>query len=179
MIDRDRALDELLARDEIRDLALRYAAALHEADVEAMVDLFVPHARFGPYGEGPDALRALTRASLEGAHVIVLLVANHRIDLDGADRATGVVWSQAVTHTEADGHVEQIVRYDDRYVRHGGGWRFERRKHRLLYGRTVQPSPFAQAPAEWPTRQVGVGDLALDSPAFAAWYRAERGEVTP
>jgi hypothetical protein len=176
---RDRALDALLARDDIRELPLRYAAALNRGDVEAMVELFAPGARFGRYGEGHEALRALTRDSVEGAHVIVVLVANHLIDLVSPDEATGEVWAQAISHTEADGYVEQVVKYEDRYVRLDGAWRFARRRHRLLFGRSPVPSPLEQAPAEWPERQVGVGDLALESDAFARWYEArardERG----
>ena len=38
---------ELRAREEIRQLPYRYAAAIENRDVDAMADLFVPHAKFG------------------------------------------------------------------------------------------------------------------------------------
>ena len=42
----------LLARDEIRALPIRYAAAVEARDVDAMAELFAPTARFGAYGDG-------------------------------------------------------------------------------------------------------------------------------
>ena len=167
-------VDRLLALDEIRELALRYASALHDGDVEAMVELFVPDARFGPYGSGPDALRAITSEAIEGSRFIVLLVTNHLVDLVSAEEARGEVWSLCFTHNVGLDYVEQVVKYEDRYAKVGGSWRFVHRRHRLLFGRSPQPSPFSQDPANWPRKQIGVGDLALESEAFRSWYETTR-----
>ena len=164
-------VDQLVARGHIEQLAIRYAAALAHRDVEAMVELYVDDAQFGPYGEGPEALRQLTRESLDGAQLIVLLTSNHLIQFDSPEHAHGEVWAHCFAHTVSDGYVEQLVKYEDRYACVDGVWRFARRRHRLLFGRSPRPSPFDQDPADWPTRQIGVGDLALSSEPFARWYR--------
>ncbi|MFV8318592.1 nuclear transport factor 2 family protein [Mycobacterium sp. 23] len=169
----DVAVRNMLARDEIRQLPYRYAAALEGSDVEAMVELFVPHARFGDHGTGPDGIRRLMAQSLENTVFVVILVANHLIELDDARHATGQVWAQCFAQTTA-GFVEQLIRYDDRYEKHSGVWRFTRRRHRLYYGVHRQPSPLTQSAAEWPHRQIGVGDLPLAEPGFLHWWEDAR-----
>ena len=44
-------LDELVARDEIRRLAYRYADAVDRRDLDLLVALYRPDARFGAHGE--------------------------------------------------------------------------------------------------------------------------------
>ena len=162
-------IDKAVARDEIRQLAYRYSLALERRDVDAMLDLFVPHARFGAYGEGPEALRRLTEESLAGMQFTVVLVANHLIDFDAPDRAHGQVWARCYAQTDTDGYLEQLLRYEDRYERHHGAWRFLHRRHRLWFGAAC-PSPLAQPQANWPERQVGVGDIPFENPAFKRWW---------
>lgn len=160
----------LVARDEIRQLAYRYAAALQARDVDAMVDLFSPDARFGEFGSGPDALRRLTTQSLDGALFTVILVANHLIDFDDDARAHGQVWAHCFAQTEADGFVEQLIRYDDRYERRDGRWLFSHRRHRLWYGVGHRESPLRQPAANWPASQTGVGDIPLSDNVFHSWW---------
>ena len=159
-----------LARDEIRQLAYRYAAAVEARDVDAMADLFVPHARFGDHGEGRDGLHRLMSQSLDTSVFAVILVANHLIELDGDDRGRGQVWAQCFAQTHADGFVEQLIRYEDRYERHAGRWLFLHRRHRLYYGVSSPTSPLTQRPAHWPQSQTGVGDLPLGDPVFVDWW---------
>jgi uncharacterized protein (TIGR02246 family) len=163
----------LVARDEIRQLAYRYSAALEARDVEAMVDLYSPDARFGEYGHGPDALRGLITHSLDGSVFTVILVANHLIDFDDDDRAHGQVWAHCFAQTEADGFVEQLIRYDDRYERRDGRWLFSHRRHRLWYGVGHTESPLRQPAANWPANQVGVGDIPLSDNVFHAWWAGQ------
>lgn len=160
----------LLARDEIRQLPLRYAAAIESRDIDGMANLFSPLASFGDHGEGPDGLRRLMARSLDGSLFAVILVANHIIDIESAERARGQVWAHCYAHTRSDGFVEQLIRYEDRYERHEGRWLFLRRKHRLWYGVGHRDSPLRQPAANWPESQVGVGDLPLADPVFRAWW---------
>lgn len=160
----------LLARDEIRQLPLRYAAAIESRDIDGMANLFSPLASFGDHGEGPDGLRRLMARSLDGSLFAVILVANHVIDIESAERARGQVWAHCYAHTRSDGFVEQLIRYEDRYERHEGRWLFLRRKHRLWYGVGHRDSPLRQPAANWPESQVGVGDLPLADPVFRAWW---------
>ncbi|WP_232007267.1 nuclear transport factor 2 family protein [Mycobacterium intermedium] len=173
------AVRDMLAREEIRQLAYRYAAAIETRDVEAMADLFVPHARFGEYGGGRDGLRLLMTRSLEESVFAVILVANHLIELDGEDRGHGQVWAQCFAQTRSEGFVEQLIRYDDRYEKHAGRWCFLHRRHRLYYGARRETSPLTQRAAGWPANQIGVGDLPLSDPLFLAWHDATKVVAPP
>ncbi len=161
----------LLARDEIRALPIRYAAAVEARDVDAMAELFAPTARFGAYGDGPEGLRRLMGDSLNGSLFAVILVANHQIDLQDDTRATGQVWAHCYAQTRTDGFIDQLIRYDDRYERVDGRWLFAHRRHRLWYGAAHERSPLAQDAANWPRSQIGVGDIPLADPVFSEWWR--------
>jgi hypothetical protein len=165
-------LERLLALDEIRALPLLYAVAIERRDVDAMAALFSPNASFGTWGRGDAGLRALMGDSLAASVFAVILVANHLIELDGQDRATGEVWARCYAQNDPGGFVEQLIKYEDTYERVDGRWLFLRRRHRLWFGVDVAPSPLDQRAADWPARQVGVGDLPLADPVFAAWYAA-------
>ena len=160
----------MLARDEIQRLAYRYAAAIEARDVDAMAQLFSPRARFGEFGEGPDGLRRLMTRSLEGNVFAVILVANHLIDVESPDKARGQVWAQCFAQTRAEGFVEQLIKYEDRYEYHNGRWLFLHRRHRLWYGVARRESPLRQPAAEWPASQVGVGDIPLSDSVFRGWW---------
>jgi hypothetical protein len=162
-------LQRLVALDEIRQLPLRYAKAIEQRDVEAMVALFASDARFGEYGAGPDALRGLMGELMSDSLVAVILVANHIVALDPPRDARGEVWALCVAQSD-DGCVEQLLRYEDRYRREDGEWRFLHRRHRLWYGERRSPSPFEQRAAEWPRSQIGVGDVPLDDERFLRWW---------
>ena len=166
----DDRLRKMLARDEIRQLAYRYAAAIETRDLDAMAELFAPQSRFGEHGEGPDALRRLMADSLKDTIFAVILVANHLIDFEGDDEARGQVWAHSFAHTLSDGFTEQLIKYQDRYVYSGGRWLFLHRRHRLWYGVGHPSSPLQQPAAEWPENQVGVGDLPLADPVFLDWW---------
>jgi hypothetical protein len=174
-MDEPDAVAALLARDEIRLLPYRYAAAIESRDVDAMADLFSPRARFGEYGEGPDGLRRVMTHSLDGTVFAVILVANHLIEIEGTQRARGEVWAHCFAQTRADGFVEQLIKYEDRYERRDGRWLFLHRRHRLWYGVGHQSSPLEQRPADWPVSQVGVGDIPLSDRAFREWWNVEHG----
>lgn len=169
-------LDRTIARDEIRQLAYRYADAVDRRDLDLLVSLYRPDARFGSFGEGPDACRAFFRASLETIGIAVLLVANHLIDVDDAESATGTVWAHGFVDDGGSARengelIQQLIRYDDRYVKIGGEWRFTRRRHHLWLGwHHAEPAPLSQPPADWPTRQVGVGSIPYDDPAWREFW---------
>lgn len=161
----------LLARDRIRALPIRYAAAIEARDINAMVQLYSPTARFGPYGQGRDALRRLMLDSLNDSLLAVILVANHLIEMHDETHARGQVWAHCYAQTRTEGFVEQLIRYDDRYEMVDGEWLFAHRRHRLWYGTAHTTSPLTQPAAEWPRRQVGVGDIPLSDPDFTEWWR--------
>lgn len=152
------ALGRLVARDEIRELAQRYALAIDARDLDGLVALFVPDVDCGRWGSGRAALRRSFESQLRDAGPSVMLVANHVIDLDDDAHARGVVYG-VVEVSRPEGWVRQAIRYDDAYERREGAWLFVRRRHRLWYGVVLPYDPLDQPPANWPESQVGRGTL--------------------
>jgi SnoaL-like domain len=147
-------------RDEIRQLAYRYAWLLDSRDLDALVMLFVDDVRVSNTDVGRDALRASFAAQLATIGPTTLFVGNHIVDLDRSDPtlATGIVYCRGYIQ-EPDGFVEQMIVYSDRYRRVDRTWMFQGRRHELVYGVATAEHPYEQGPADWPQRSVGVGTL--------------------
>lgn len=165
--------EELLARERIRDLALRYAVSIADRDVELMVSLYADEASFGSFGTGPEALRRVMGSTMGDLRFGVILVANHLIDFVSSTEATGEVWARCYAQNDADGYYEQLIKYVDHYVdvaddAAAPDWRFLHRRHLLWFGESKR-SPLGQEPANWPERQVGVGRIPLGDAAVLAW----------
>jgi ketosteroid isomerase-like protein len=152
------AVDRLLAYEEIRQLAARYAVAVDARDLDTLVGLFVDDVRVGPWGTGTDALRSSFEASLREVGTTILNVGTHVIDLVDADRATGVVYCKGEIH-DGGRWLHQAIVYQDRYARRAGHWRFVRRDHLLFYGAEVGTNPLDLPPANWPEHHDGMGTL--------------------
>ena len=171
------ALSRLVAHDEIRMLASRYALALDSRDLETLVGLFVPDVRIGS-AIGRDALFESFREMLRSVGRTVLSVGTHVIDLEGPDDATGSVYCKAEVQ-EGDHWIHQAVLYEDCYKRVdgpiGAQWRFVRRRHLLFYGAEVGVNPLTLAPANWPEHAQGWGTVPE---AWETW-RAFWGDDPP
>jgi hypothetical protein len=171
------AIDRLVATDEIQRLAYRYADGVDRRDLDQLVSLYRPDARFGEHGVGPDACRSFFAESLAEIGMSVLLVANHLIDFEDADNATGTVWAHGFIDDDSprdgagEGFIQQLIKYDDRYVRIEGEWRFTRRRHFLWLGWPHNNSaPLQQPPAEWPARPVGLGSIPYAEPTWVEFW---------
>lgn len=162
-------VDELLAREAIRDLVARYAVAVDSRDLDALVALFVADVRVGRDGVGHDALRASFDASLRGVGVSILQVGTHVIDLDDADHAQGQVYCTGEIQ-EGDRWVRQAILYRDTYRRDDGTWRFVRRVHELWYGIELRSNPLDQPPADWPARSTGRGTVPASWPSWERFW---------
>lgn len=127
-------LDWLVAHEQIRQLASRYAIALDDRDLDTLVSLFVDDVRVGREGVGRDVLRANFEAQLAPLDATILQVSNHLIDVAGADHATGLVSCRGEIERGGARYL-QSIRYHDTYERRGGHWLFARRRHVLLYER--------------------------------------------
>jgi hypothetical protein len=92
------AVEALIARDRIRQLAERYALAADGKDLDVMATLFVPDVDNGRYGAGRDGVVRFYDQSLRKFHCSMHLVANHVIDFDDDDHARGVVYCHAHHH---------------------------------------------------------------------------------
>ncbi len=172
-------LERVIASEAIRRLAYRYADGVDRRDLDQLVALYRPDARFGAHGEGPDACRAFFGASLAEIGMAVLLVANHLIEFDDADNATGTVWAHGFIDDRGEGFIQQLIKYDDRYVRLDGEWRFTRRRHFLWLGwRADDTAPLAQPAANWPEHQVGVGSMPHSHASWQEFWADRGGPMT-
>jgi len=161
----------LIACEEIRQLASRYAVALGHRDLDALAELFVDDVRIGRELRGRDALRANMAAQLADNHRTILQVTNHVIDVVDADNATGVVGTRG--EIEGDGEwVIQVIEYHDTYARRDGHWYFVRRRHYLWYGADMLTRPNVLPDANWPEHQTGKGVLPEIMPSWQAWTEA-------
>ena len=170
------ALERCIARDEIRQLAYRYAWAIDSRDVDLLVSLFVPDVRVGRDRSGREALRETWLASLSAIRVSILFVGNHLIDFSDADHAAGGVYCRGQIQDGAR-WIEQAIHYRDSYERRDGTWLFVRRVHRLWYGVETAERPLDQPPANWPERHDGRGTLPEEWSTWDAfWKNATGGE---
>lgn len=166
------ALAQLIARDQIRQLAERYALAIDCRDLERLVELFVQDVECGRWGSGREALRQSFESQLRGMGPTVMLVANHVIDFDSDEKAHGVAYG-IVEAARPEGWTRQAIQYHDEYRLQDGHWLFVRRKHLLWYGVVLPYDPMAQAPAEWPKSQVGRGTVPE---CWESWQRFQQDE---
>lgn len=152
------AVARLVAHEDIRQLAARYALAVDSRDLDRLVGLFVDDVRVGREERGRDALRRQFDASLRAIGVSILNVGTHVIDVADDDHATGHVYCHAEVQ-DGDRWIHQAIVYRDTYERRTGTWYFVRRVHELFYGEQAPTNPLDQAPADWPANHDGRGTL--------------------
>jgi ketosteroid isomerase-like protein len=158
-------LERLVAHDEIRQLAARYALAVDSRDLDTLVGLFVDDVQVGRDTFGRDALRAEFDRSLRAIGVSILHVGTHVIDLADDDDATGWVSCKGEIQ-DGERWIHQAILYADTYARRDGHWYFVRRIHRLWYGAEVGVSPIGLPPANWPEHHDGRGTVPE---CFESW----------
>jgi uncharacterized protein (TIGR02246 family) len=167
------AIERVVARDEIRQLAYRYALAIDSRDIAALLSLFVPDVRVGRERRGREALRESFEESLAAIGVSILFVGNHLIDFTDPDHATGIVYCRGQIQ-DGEKWIEQAIQYRDSYERRDGRWLFVRRIHLLWYGVETAERPLDQDPAHWPEHHVGRGTLPEELPSWQAFWRRRR-----
>lgn len=155
------ALACAVARDEIRQLAARYALLMDARDFAGLAELFTRDCATIGGATGRAALEAEFASAFRagtGGRVGFTLVGGHVIDVLDADRARGWVHCLAELGDD-DRWVRQAIVYADDYARREGRWLFARRDHQLFYGLEVDERPLSQPPAAWPRSIVGRGTL--------------------
>ena len=91
------SLQELLARDAIRQLAARYALAVDGKDLDGIATLFVDDVENGRYGTGSEGVKRFEtayRPELDGGEVVFLcwqfgesrVIAWHNVDSGFSER---------------------------------------------------------------------------------------------
>ncbi|MEI8000810.1 MAG: nuclear transport factor 2 family protein [Actinomycetes bacterium] len=164
--------ERLLAYEEIRQLAARYAVATDARDLDTLVALFVADVRVGREASGRDALRDDFSRALRGVGVTILNVGTHAIDLIDDDHATGIVYCRGEIQ-DGSRWIVQAIQYRDTYERRDRHWYFVRRHHLLWYGREVGHSPLGLPPANWPEHPDGWGVLPEAAPTWGAFWGDE------
>lgn len=164
-------VERLLAYEEIRQLAARYALGMTRMDLDAVVELFVEDVRATRERTGRAALREVI-GSMMTERVGVLNIGTHVINLQGPDSAAGTVLCVAEMGDRAR-WVRQLIAYEDTYARRDGVWYFVRRNHQLFYGVETAERPLDQPLARWPRNQLGRGSLPQDWPSWRAFHGAE------
>lgn len=125
---------------DIQQLAIRYALAVDERDVDGWLELFVPDVNLGRHGVGRAALRELITPQLRLFYRSMHQIVGHRIDLLSGDRATGAVYCRA-EHEVGDRWLVAAIRYDDEYRKADGRWYFARRIDKHFYEADVVERP--------------------------------------
>jgi hypothetical protein len=151
-------VEQLVAYEEIRQLAARYAVATDSRNLDMLVGLFVDDVQVGRDAFGRDALKASFDAALRGIGVSILNVGTHVIDLIDDDHATGLVYCKGEIQ-DGERWIHQAILYRDAYERRFGHWYFVRRRHELWYGAEVGMNPLGLEPANWPERHEGWGTV--------------------
>lgn len=160
----------LVAHEQIRQLASRYAVALDARDLDTLVSLFVDDVRVGRDLTGRDALRSNFADQLRELGVTILFVGNHVIDVVDSDHATGIVSCRGEIEM-GDQWIVQAIQYHDTYERREGDWLFVRRRHLLFYGADLLQRPIGLPPADWPASATGKGELPEILPTWRAFHR--------
>lgn len=170
-------LDELLARDAIRQLAERYAVAVDGKDLDALAALFAEDVDNGRYGPGRNGVRTFYDHRLRLFHCSMHLVGNHVVDFVDDDRATGIVYCRAQHHVlEPEHWFDMALTYWDTYERDGDGWVFRRRRTRVWYRQEIgHPEHdgervLAEAQADGPSRG---GRMPEAFPTFEPFWARE------
>jgi hypothetical protein len=133
----NKALRELLDRDAIRELAVRYCHCMWQHDI-AVVSLFSPDGRFGAK-QGREALERFYAGVFAGSSTPHPFAGNHVIDFDGPDHATGTCYNDL--RIDRGGHALVIGYWKDEYVRVGGAWKFKSRDFTTV--QEFRPTPSA------------------------------------
>ena len=121
-------VEQLRAREAIRELRARYHECINEGHYDRIPDLFTEDAvlEFGYLGQarGREKIGRFFAAGPKLLQFVKQFIHNHVIELEG-EGGSGFSYMEAKS---ISGGVAYLVagRYDDTYVRQGGEWRFSR-----------------------------------------------------
>jgi hypothetical protein len=149
------ALTTLVAKEEIRELAMLYSRGVDRKDIGLLRTLYAKDAtdQHGKYfsGGAEDFLRFLEK-SFPHMRMSGHFICNHLVSVDG-DQGEGEVYALAyhVLPDHNGGYVEDLkaVRYIDRYRKENGRWLFASRVVTFDH-ESVRPVPTPEGPMPLP-----------------------------
>ena len=126
------ALEELLDREAIRELPLKYCHCVWQKDVDGFANLFTEDGAMStsdpnlPHAQGRPALRKMIGSGLDTMKPRPF-IHNHVIELLGPNRAKGTCYLEV--RLFRDGKKFLISGwYDDDYEKVAGEWKFKNRR---------------------------------------------------
>jgi SnoaL-like protein len=125
-------IQEVIDREAIRTLPVRYCHCVWQKDLEGYVNLFSDDGSISttdpglPRAEGRQGLRKMIADGLDTMKPRPF-IHNHVVELLGPDRAKGTCYVEV--RLVRDGKRQLMSGwYDDEYVKVGGEWKFKSRK---------------------------------------------------
>ena len=125
-------LNELLSREAIRDLPVRYCDCVWRDDMEGLVDLFVENGKFTAVFDGKETVisgHAELLAFFKGAVDFMPrpYIHNHVVELIGEAFGTGRCYLDL---RSARNNMDWLGAgyYEDEYVKTTAGWKFQSRR---------------------------------------------------
>lgn len=144
----------LETREELRELAFRYAQAVDGCDADGLLTLFTPNGSVGgmdatvPAFQGPDDLRLMI-AQVKASFVKTMHnVFNQTFEIEPDTAiATGETYCVA-SHVMDDMNggwnlLDMAIRYHNDYTRTAGGWKFARRRLQVEWVETRPVEKFS------------------------------------
>lgn len=159
----------LVACEDIRQLASRYAIWYGARDTENLARLFVPDIRVSREEAGTDALRRTFDEQMKSLGRVILQVSNQSIDVHDRQSASGVVSCRGEIEDAQGSWIIHQIQYHDTYRCVDGQWLFARRQHLLWYGHDMPNPPVGLVDAHWPRSQKGRGELPECLESWQKW----------
>jgi hypothetical protein len=125
-------IQEVIDREAIRTLPVRYCHCVWQKDVDGWVSLFSEDGAISatdsslPRAEGRDALRKMISSGLDTSKPRPF-IHNHVVELLGPDRAKGTCYVEVRLLRDGKKH-HMAGWYDDEYVKVAGEWKFKSRR---------------------------------------------------
>ncbi len=159
----------LIASEEIRQLASRYAIFYGARETQNLAALFIPDIKVTRETSGTQALKESFDGQMPTLGRVILQVNNHLIDVADQFSATGIVSCRGEIEDSDGNWIIQQIQYHDTYKCVDGHWLFARRKHLLWYGHTMAHAPVGLDDANWPANQTGKGELPECLESWQTW----------
>ena len=128
----DTLVQEMLDREEIRTLPVRYCDCVWQKNIDGYANLFTADGTFGtddptlPKGQGPVELKKLISGAMDTMKPRPF-IHNHVVELLGPDRAKGTCYVE-VRMTKEGKKWLMTGWYNDEYSKVGGEWKFKSRQ---------------------------------------------------
>jgi ketosteroid isomerase-like protein len=128
----DTLVQEMLDREEIRTLPVRYCDCVWQKNLDGYANLFTEDGTFGtddptlPKGKGPAELKKMIGGALDTMKPRPF-IHNHVVELLGPDKAKGTCYVE-VRMTKEGKKWLMTGWYNDEYAKVNGQWKFQSRQ---------------------------------------------------